>query len=80
MLHEFWRKHPGAERLLREWHSVVEHAEFRKCKHIREFFNSVENVPPYTIFDVGGNNYRLVVIVRYKFKKLFVHKVMAHRE
>jgi mRNA interferase HigB len=37
-------------------------------------------VPPYTIFDIGGNNYRLVVIVRYRFKKVFVHKVMTHRE
>ncbi len=25
-------------------------------------------------------NYRVVVIVRYKFKKVFVQKVMTHRE
>ena len=80
MLREFWQKHPEAEKHLREWHSVVEHAEFRDFNHVREFFNSVDYVPPYTIFDVGGNNYRLVVIVRYKFKKMFVHKVMTHRE
>ena len=80
MLREFWQKHPEAEKLLREWHSVVEHAEFRDFNHVRAFFNSVDYVPPYTIFDVGGNTYRLVVIVRYRFKKIFVHKVMMHRE
>jgi mRNA interferase HigB len=80
MLREFWQKHPEAEKLLREWHSVVEHAEFRDFNHVREFFNSAAYVPPYTIFDVGGNNYRLVVIVKYSFKKIFVHKVMTHRE
>ena len=80
MLREFWQKHPEAEKLLREWHSVVEHAEFRDFNHVREFFNSADYVPPYTIFDVGGNTYRLVVIVRYRFKKIFVHKVMTHRE
>lgn len=37
-------------------------------------------MPPYIVFDVGGNNYRVVVIVRYKFKKVFVQKVMTHRE
>ena len=26
MLREFWQKHPEAEKVLREWHSVVEHA------------------------------------------------------
>jgi len=37
-------------------------------------------VPPYTVFDVGGNNYCLGVIVRYRFKKVFVQNVMTHRE
>jgi mRNA interferase HigB len=50
MLREFWQKHPEAGKLLCEWHSVVEHAEFRDFNHIREFFNSVDYVPPYTIF------------------------------
>ena len=80
MLREFWQKHPEAEKLLSERHSIVEHAEFRDSNHVREFFNSADYVPPYTIFDVGGNNYRLAVIVRYRFKKIFVHKVMTHRE
>ena len=80
MLREFWRKHPEAEQVLREWHSVVERIEFRDFNHIREVFNSADYVPPYTIFDIGGNNYRLVVIVRHRFKKVFVHKVMTHRE
>ena len=80
MLREFWQKHPEAERVLREWHSVVEHIEFADFNHVREFFNSADYVPPYTVFDVGGNNYRLVVIARYRFKKIFVHKVMTHRE
>ena len=80
MLREFWQKHPEAEKLLREWHSVVEPAEFRDFNPVRELFNSADHVPPSTALDVGGANYRLVVIVRYRFKKIFVHKVMTHRE
>jgi mRNA interferase HigB len=80
MLSEFWQKHPEAEKALREWHSVVERTEFRDFNHVREFFNSADYVPPYTVFDICGNNYRMVVIVRYRFKKIFVHKVMTHRE
>ena len=80
MLREFWQKHPEAEKVLRVWHSVVENTEFRDFNHVREFFNSADYVSPYTVFDVGGNNFRLVVVVRYRFKKIFVHKVMTHRE
>lgn len=76
MLREFWQKHPEAEK----GHSIVEHVEFGDFSHVGEFFNSADYVPPYTVFDVGGNNYRVVVVVRYRFKKVFVHKVMSHRE
>lgn len=80
MLRTFWQKHPEAQNVLREWHSVMENVAFRDFNHVREFFNSADYVPPHTIFDVGGNNYRVVVIVRYKFGKVFVQKVMTHRE
>lgn len=80
MLREFWQKHPEAEKVLREWHTVVEHAEFKDFNQIRELFNSADYVPPYTVFDVGGNNYRLVISVEYRFKKVFVRYVMTHRE
>ena len=80
MLREFWQKHPESEKVLREWRTIVEHVDFSDFSHVREIFNSADYVPPYTVFDVGGNNYRLVLIARYRFKKGFVHKVMTHRE
>lgn len=80
MPREFRQKHPASEKVLREWHTIVEHIDFKNFNHIRETFNSADYVPPYTVFDIGGNNDRVVVIVRYRFKKVFVQKVMTHRE
>lgn len=80
MLREFWPKHPEAENALRLWHTVVARAEFRDFNHVRDFFNAADYVPPYTVFDVGGNNYRVVAVVRYRFKKAYVQRVMTHRE
>ena len=80
MLRAFWHTHPDAEKVLREWHTIVEHAEFRDFNHVREWFNSADYVPPYTIFDIGGNNYRVVVVIRYRFKKVYVRQVMTHRD
>jgi len=37
-------------------------------------------VAPFTVFDVGGNNYRLIAVVRYRDGKIFVRWVMNHRE
>jgi len=80
MLREFWQKHPAAENALRQWHSIVESADFRDFSHIREFYNSADYVPPFVVFDVSGNNYRVVVVVQYRAKRVYVREVMTHRE
>lgn len=79
-LREFWRKHPDAEQSLRNWHTVAENADFTDLTDLKRSFSTADYVPPYTVFDVGGNNFRVVVIVRYRDGKMFVRWVMTHRE
>lgn len=79
-LREFWQKHPEAEQAMRNWHTVAEHSRFVDFADLRRSFGSADCVAPYTVFDVGGNNYRLVTVVRYRDGKIFVRWVMTHRE
>ena len=80
MLRDFCRVHPTAESVLRPWHTIVEHTDFKDFDHIKEFFNSADYVPPYVVFDVAGNNYRVVVVARYRVKRIYVREVMTHAE
>ena len=80
MLRAFWQKHPEAESVLREWHSVVEHVAFRDFHHVLEFFNSADYVPPYTVFNVGGNKYRLVVKINYPYGTVYIRFIGPHAE
>jgi mRNA interferase HigB len=80
MLRDFWEKHPEAEQPLRNWHTVAEHSRFTDLADLKRSFGSADYVPPYTVFNVGGNNFRVVVIVRYRDGKMFVRRVMMHRE
>lgn len=80
MLRDFWQKHPTAEKALRAWHSIVEHANFSDLNQIKQLFNSADYVPPFVIFDVAGNNFRVVVVVHYRAKRVYIREVMTHRE
>lgn len=80
MLRDFWKKHPEAEQPLRNWHTVAEHSRFTDLADLKCSFGSADYVPPYTVFNVAGNNFRLVVLVRYRDGKMFVRWVMTHRE
>lgn len=80
LLRDFWQKHPQAEGPLRQWHSIVENTTFTDFHNVREFFRSADYVSPYVVFDIGGNNFRLVVVILYRGKKVYVREVMTHRE
>ncbi len=80
MLREFWEKHPEAEQVLKDWHSVLEKSTAKDYFFLMIRRTSRDTLPPYTVFDVGGNNYRVIVVVQYKFKKVYVREVMTHRE
>ncbi len=64
--------------VFRQWHTLVENIDFRDFDHVKEFFNSADYVPHYVVFDVAGNNYRVVVVVRYRAKRVYVREVMTH--
>ena len=80
MLRDFWKKHPEAEQPLRNWHTIAEHSGFTDFTELKQSFRSADYVPPSTVFDVGGNNFRVVVIVLDRDGKMFVRWVMTHRE
>jgi len=63
-LRSFWTTHPDAEQPMRKWHGVAEKTDFVSFNHLRENFHSADYVRPYTIFNVGGNNYRVITVVR----------------
>ncbi len=80
MLREFWQKHPEAEQSLRNWYTVAKHSRFVDFAALRQSFGSADYAAPYTVFDVGGNKYRVIAVVRYRDGKIFVRWVMNHRE
>lgn len=80
MLRTFWDLHPEAETVLRAWHTVLEQSELDNFAGLKAAFRSADYAAPYTIFDVGGNNYRVITVVRYRASKVFIRWVMTHRQ
>lgn len=78
---EFWTLHPRARGPLSAWYDLARAAEWRTPQEVRDDFNSVDFVGDNrVIFDIGGNNYRLVVRISYPFKQVLVKFVGTHAE
>lgn len=78
---EFWTRHPRAKGPLSAWYEIARGAQWRTPQDVRNDFNTVDFVGDNrAIFDVGGNNYRLVVRISYPFKQVLVKFVGTHRD
>ncbi len=81
-LKQFWSRHPRAETPLRTWHATVSAATWTGPADVKaQFGASVDFIADSRlIFDIGGNKYRLVVHVAYRFKRVLVKFVGTHAE
>lgn len=79
-LRTFAAKHPPAERPLQGWRRVIEKNQFKNLAEIKATFNSVDKVGELTIFDIGGNKYRLIAYIRFEKQVIYVKTILTHRE
>lgn len=79
-LREFSRRNPGASAPLRRWEAVVRESSWSSFQDMRATFNTVDYIAGKIVFDIGGNNYRLVAVVDYRGQQVIVRSVMTHRE
>jgi len=80
ILKSFWAIQPRAEQPMRNWHTLMEQTKLVDFNHVKTVFSSADYVKPYTIFDVGGNNFRVITVIHYNTGKVFIRWVLTHRE
>ena len=80
-LQEFWTKHPNAKGPLSAWLKIVKRADWKDTHDVKADFRSADFIEDNrVIFNIGGNNYRLVVRISYTFKQILVKFVGTHAE
>ena len=53
---------------------------FTDFSHLRSTFPSVDQVGVFTVFNIGGNKYRLITTIHYNRGKVYIRDVLTHAE
>lgn len=78
---EFGRDHPHSRNPLSAWEKAIKHTHYRSFNELKKTFPSVDYVNHrYTIFDIGGNKYRLITEIDYIANVVNVKRVWTHAE
>jgi mRNA interferase HigB len=79
-LREFCERYPAAKEPLAAWFRLMESTDFPSFSAVRRTFCAADYRAPYTIFDVGGNKFRLIVVIHYNRRRVYVRYVFTHAE
>lgn len=77
----FEKKHSNASVAVGEWYTKTNHANWSSFSDIKNTFNSVDYVGnDRFVFNLGGNKYRLVAIVRFNIGRVFIRFIGTHAQ
>jgi mRNA interferase HigB len=79
-LREFWAEHPDAEMPLSAWFKAASHAEWRNFSDVRNYHRAADYVEGFTVFDIGGNKYRLITEIFFDSQVILVRYVLPHAD
>jgi mRNA interferase HigB len=76
---EFTKKHSKSEVALRDWYYKTKRSEWNNLNDIKQSFNSVDYVGNNRyVFNIKGNDYRLVAIIIFASKKVYIRFIGTH--
>jgi mRNA interferase HigB len=66
--------------VLWRWADTIESSNWRNPGDLKATFASASFVGDLTVFNAGGNNYRIVAFVHYRRQIVYVKRIGTHKE
>lgn len=77
----FYTEHTEAETAIEEWYHKVNKANWESFADMKKTFNSVDAVGNKRyVFNIKGNDYRLIALVLFKIKMVYIRFIGTHKE
>lgn len=81
VLRDFWEKHSDCEQQLKSWYQEAEKANWENPNQIKEEYPSASILNDNRIvFNIKGNNYRLIVKISYEYQMVWIRFIGTHSE
>ncbi|MEO1385945.1 MAG: type II toxin-antitoxin system HigB family toxin [Cyanobacteria bacterium J06634_6] len=80
-LRKYWESHADSEEALKTWYYQASRASWQSPADIKAANRSVSIIANNrAVFNIKGNKYRLIVLIRYDISVVFIRFVGTHAE
>lgn len=80
-LKEYIEIHSDAKTAIQEWVDIVKRSEWTCFADVRRTFNSADSVENQRyVFNIKGNCYRIVAVIKFTIKFVYIRFIGTHSE
>ncbi|MDV3002000.1 MAG: hypothetical protein N5P05_003606 [Chroococcopsis gigantea SAG 12.99] len=73
-------RHGDTKVVIESWITVVEGTEWNNITEVRKTYSSADYVKGKTVFNIKGNNYRLITVIDYSLRFIVYEAFLTHAE
>jgi mRNA interferase HigB len=73
-------KFPSSVGALNGWYKVIVKNDFKNFAELKKIFKSVDKVGDLFVFNISGNNLRLIASIHFNRKRVFIRFILSHSE
>ena len=76
----FGKVHANCKAPLERWYQAAAAAQWRNLNDVRKTFPNADVVGNKTVFNIKGNTYRLITVIKYETNTIFISEFLTHAE
>jgi mRNA interferase HigB len=80
ILREYAENHADSEEALNNWYKIASKAKWSDLVEVQQVFAKAEAVGNFTVFNIKGNKYRLIVSIDYEGQLIYIKYILTHAE
>ncbi|MCF2150749.1 type II toxin-antitoxin system HigB family toxin [Desmonostoc muscorum LEGE 12446] len=73
-------QHPDVKKQIDNWYTTLKKAEWQNLEDVRQIYRDAEAVGNFTVFNIKGNDYRLIVGIDYEDQTVYYKYFLTHSE
>ena len=77
---KYYSKHANIKKPLEDWHTKSKIADWKSLNDVQKTYSTAEAVENFTVFNIKGNKYRLIVSINYQHSTIYIKYILTHSE
>ena len=73
-------KRPEAVEPLMYWYRVTKRAAWKNIAEVKFNFPHADAVGILTVFNIAGNKYRLITVIKYRWQVVYIREILTHEQ